>query len=141
MKRLQLKRANAAFTLLEIMLVVMIIALLAGSAIYFMRGTIDTAKITRVDSDVQNIMSQLQMYEIRNGTYPSAAQGVAALVDRPAGEPQPRRWIRLMEQVPLDPWNNPYQIRNPATMSKAKVDLYSMGPDGQPNTTDDIGNW
>jgi general secretion pathway protein G len=46
-----------------------------------------------------------------------------------------------MPQVPLDPWNNPYLIRNPATMSKDKVDLYSAGPDGQANTPDDIGNW
>jgi general secretion pathway protein G len=140
MKPLTCQR-NAAFTLLEIMLVVMIIALLAGSAIYYMRGTVDTAKFTRVDSDINQILTQLQMYEVSNGTYPSTAQGVQALVERPAGEPQPRKWRPLMEQVPLDPWGHQYLIRNPATKSKARIDLYSPGPDGQPDTADDIGNW
>src|SRR5688572_18567691 len=55
MKPFQKKRSIAAFTLLEIMLVVMIIALLAGSAIYLMRGNVDTAKIVRADADIQNL--------------------------------------------------------------------------------------
>lgn len=141
MNRLHRKRSVAAFTLLEIMLVVMIIALLAGAAIYMMRGNVDTARIVRAEADIQNLMTQLQMYDVLNGGYPSTQQGIQALVDRPSGEPQPRKWRRIMDQVPLDPWNQPYQIRNPATQSKARIDLFSIGPDGQPNTGDDIGNW
>lgn len=133
--------ANAAFTLLEIMLVVMIIALLAGSAIYLMRGNVDQAKIVRADADIQNVLTQLQMYEVQNGNFPSTQQGVQALYERPVGEPQPRKWRRLIENVPLDPWGAPYLLRNPATKSKASVDLYSAGPDRAPNTDDDIGNW
>ncbi len=140
MKRLQRQR-NAGFTLLEIMLVVMIIALLAGAAIYMMRGNVDQARIVRAETDIQNLMTQLQMYDVLNGGYPTTQQGIRALVERPTGEPQPRKWRQLMPDVPLDPWNNPYQIRNPATMSKARIDLFSPGPDGQPNTADDIGNW
>jgi general secretion pathway protein G len=143
MKPLALRRRRhiAAFTLLEIMLVVMIIALLAGSAIYLMRGNVDQAKFTRADADIQNLLTQLQMYEVQNGTYPSSQQGIQALVERPTGEPQPRRWRRLLDNVPLDPWGTPYLIRNPATKSKAGIDLFSAGPDHQPNTADDIGNW
>jgi general secretion pathway protein G len=140
MKALQAKR-TAAFTLLEIMLVVMIIALLAGAAIYMMKGNVDQAKIVRAEADIQNVMTQLMLYETLTGTMPTTQQGLGALVERPTGEPQPRKWRQLMPQVPLDPWNNPYLIRNPATMSKDKVDLYSAGPDLQPNTPDDIGNW
>jgi general secretion pathway protein G len=140
MKSLQTRR-TAAFTLLEIMLVVMIIALLAGAAIYMMRGNVDQARIVRAEADIQNLMTQLQMYEVLNGGYPSTQQGIQALVERPTGEPQPRKWRQIMPQVPLDPWNNLYQIRNPATMSKDRIDLFSAGADGQPNTADDIGNW
>ena len=140
MKRLQRPR-NAGFTLLEIMLVVMIIALLAGAAIYMMRGNVDQARIVRAETDIQNLLTQLQMYDVLNGGYPTAQQGIRALVERPTGEPQPRKWRKLLDDVPADPWNNPYQIRNPATKSKARIDLFSAGPDGQPNTEDDIGNW
>ena len=135
------RKTTAAFTLLEIMLVVMIIALLAGSAIYLMRGNVDQAKFTRAEADIQNLMTQLQMYEVQNGTYPSSQQGMQALVERPVGEPQPRRWRPLLENVPLDPWGNVYLIRNPATKSKSGIDLYSAGPDRQANTDDDVGNW
>lgn len=140
MKSIQ-RRHNAGFTLLEIMLVVMIIALLAGAAIYMMKGNVDQAKIVRAEADIQNIMTQLMLYDTLTGGYPTTQQGIQALVERPTGEPQPRKWRQLMPQVPLDPWNNPYLIRNPATMSKDKVDLYSAGPDGQANTADDIGNF
>ena len=140
MKSIQ-RRHNAGFTLLEIMLVVMIIALLAGAAIYMMKGNVDQAKIVRAEADIQNIMTQLMLYDTLTGSYPTTQQGIQALVERPTGEPQPRKWRQLMPQVPLDPWNTPYLIRNPATMSKDKVDLYSAGPDGQANTADDIGNF
>jgi general secretion pathway protein G len=113
MKTLQ-RKTTAAFTLLEIMLVVMIIALLAGSAIYLMRGNVDQAKFTRAEADIQNLMTQLQMYEVQNGNYPSSQQGMQALVERPTGEPQPRRWRPLLDNIPLDPWGNVFGlIENP----------------------------
>jgi general secretion pathway protein G len=135
------RNSIAAFTLLEIMLVVMIIALLAGSAIYLMRGNVDQAKYTRVDADIQNILTQLQLYETQNGSMPSTEQGLRALVERPAGEPQPRKWRQLMPEVPLDPWGTEYQLRNPGSKSKSGVDLFSCGKDKKPGTDDDLGNW
>lgn len=142
LRKLGRSNASAGFTLLEIMLVVMIIALLAGSAIYLMRGNVDQARITRVDSDVENIKTQVQFYEVRNGTYPSTEQGLRALVERPSGEPLPRRWTQLMPEVPLDPWGTPYQYRYPASKAtKDPYDLFSAGKDKQAGTADDIGNF
>jgi general secretion pathway protein G len=136
------RQGRAAFTLLEIMLVVMIIALLAGSAIYLMRGNVDQARITRVDTDLENIKTQLQFYEVQNGTFPSTEQGLRALVERPSGDPQPRKWRQLLPEVPLDPWSVPYQLRYPAVKNtRDGYDLFSCGKDKQPNTADDIGNW
>jgi general secretion pathway protein G len=140
MKRL-VHPSKAAFTLLEIMLVVMIIALLAGSAIYLMRGNVDQAKYVRVESDIQAIQTQLQFYETQNGAMPSTEQGLRALVEKPAGEPQPRKWRQLMPEIPLDPWGVEYQLRNPGTKSKSGYDVFSCGKDKKPNTDDDIGNW
>src|SRR4029077_14814485 len=123
-------------------LVVMIIALLAGSAIYLMRGNVDQAKYVRSETDIQNIMTQLQLYEVQNGTMPSTEQGLMALVVRPSGEPQPRKWRQLLPEVPLDPWGTPYQLRNPGTMSrKDGYDVFSAGKDKKIGTEDDIGNW
>lgn len=137
-----LRPLQAAFTLLEIMLVVMIIALLAGSAIYLMRNNVDQARYARCDQDIENIKTQLQMYEVTNGTFPSTEQGLRALVEMPSGDPAPRRWRQLMQDVPLDPWGTPYVLRNPASKSqKDPYDLFSCGKDKTPNTADDIGNW
>lgn len=135
------RRSAVAFTLLEIMLVVMIIALLAGSAIYLMRGNVDQAKEVRADTDIQNIMTQLQLYEVQNGMMPSSEQGLGALVVRPSGEPQPRKWRQLMPEVPIDPWGMVYQLRNPGTSSKSGYDVFSAGKDRKVGTADDIGNW
>ena len=140
MKRL-VQKSKAAFTLLEIMLVVMIIALLAGSAIYLMRGNVDQAKYVRVESDVQAIQTQLQFYETQNGSMPSTEQGLRALVEKPGGDPQPRKWRQLMPSLPADPWGLDYQLRNPGTKSKDGYDVFSSGKDRKPNTEDDIGNW
>lgn len=138
-----LRRAGAAaFTLLEIMLVVMIIALLAGSAIYLMRGNVDEARRTRCEADIEGIKTQLQLYEVHNGNVPTTEQGLKALTQRPTGDPQPRKWRQLMPEVPLDPWGTEYQLRNPASKStKDSYDLFSAGKDRKPNTDDDIGNW
>ena len=132
---------NAAFTLLEIMLVVMIIALLAGSAIYLMGDNVDVAKRIKVDSDIKAVSTQLMIYQNLNGFLPTPQQGLGALVEKPTSEPIPRRWQRLMSDLPVDPWGAVYVLETPPRRSKEKYDLFSKGEDGQPNTADDIGNW
>jgi general secretion pathway protein G len=135
-------RAKAAFTLLEIMLVVMIIALLAGSAIYLMRNNVEVARIVRARQDIENLKTQVQLYEVANGTYPSTEQGLRALVQMPEGEPQPRRWTQLATDIPIDPWGTAYALRTPAVHSSTEsYDLFSYAKDKLPDTRDDIGNW
>jgi general secretion pathway protein G len=133
---------HAAFTLLEIMLVVMIIALLAGSAIHLMRDNVGIAQRTRVESDIESMKTQLQIYEVSNGIGPSTEQGLKALVDRPTGDPQPRKWYRVLPAVPIDPWGMEYQYRYPAIKStRDSYDLFSCGKDRKSDTSDDLGNW
>ncbi len=128
---------RSAYTLFEIMLVLGIISVLVGSAIYLLSNNIDIAKEQRVDADFQAIGTQLKTYEMLNFVFPTTDQGLEALVKRPATEPQPRKWKKLLESVPLDPWGNPYQYRNPGKTNPEGYDLYSWGADRK-ESDDDI---
>src|SRR6188472_2305892 len=91
---------RAAFTLVEIVLVIAIIAILGAAAIYKIKGTVDVAKETRVESDIKSVVLQLGTYESRNMVPPTTEQGLKALVEMPTIEPRPERWSQLMEEVP-----------------------------------------
>jgi general secretion pathway protein G len=134
-------RRSAGFTLVELVIVITIIAVLSGSGIYLIVGFIDDAKYQRVDSDIKALDLALKSYE-RNNYFkpPTQAQGLAALVERPSGEPQPERWRAYLDEVMKDPWGNDYQYRLPAQKSTKKYDIFSLGEDGV-ESEDDIGNW
>lgn len=123
-------RTKAGYTLFEIMLVLGIIAVLVGSAIYMLSGNIDVAKEQRVQSDIQAISMQLRTYEMLNYRKPTTEQGLKALVQMPSSAPKPQHWKKLMESVPLDPWGNEYVYRNPGKFKTDGYDLYSLGPKG-----------
>ncbi|MCK9589787.1 MAG: type II secretion system major pseudopilin GspG [Terrimicrobiaceae bacterium] len=129
---------TCGYTLFEIMLVLGIIAVLVGSAIYMLVGNIDVAKDQRVESDIQAISMQLRTYEMLNYRKPTTEQGLKALVQQPASDPKPRKWKQLMKAVPLDPWGAEYVYRNPGKLSPGGYDLYSLGPDGR-ESDDDLG--
>ena len=131
---------RSGYTLLEIMLVLGIIAILVSSGIYLLSGNIDVAKETRVDGDLKTISTQLKTYEMSNYALPTTEQGIAALVEPPTAPPEPRRWKKLMEEMPLDPWGHAYQYRCPGVKNPTSFDVFSMGPDGL-ESADDLGNW
>lgn len=128
---------RSGFTLLEIMIVVTIIALLLGTAIYKLGGNVEYARHTRIQADVQGINTQLRLYESMNGFYPTTEQGLQALVTQATTEPRPSRWYQLYKEVPKDPWQIPYIYRCPGLKHPESYDLYSAGPDRQPDTADD----
>ena len=140
LRPLRPRSRNAGYTLIEIMTVLMIIAVLVGSVVYLLVGNVDVARTSRVDADFQAIATQLRTYEMMNMRMPSTGQGLDALVKRPGGEPAPRRWIQLLERVPLDPWGEPYQYSNPGKLNPRGFDLVSKGPDRQLGTEDDLNN-
>jgi general secretion pathway protein G len=134
-------RLRAGFTLLEIMIVVGIIAIFAAFAINQIAGNVDIAREQRAESDIKTISTQLRTYEMLNLTLPTTQQGLEALVSRPGGEPQPRKWRQLMTEIPVDPWGEKYVYRYPGLKNTGSFDLYSKGADRQEGTADDIGNW
>ena len=131
---------DAAFTLIEIVLVITIISILGAALIYGIKGNVDVAKETRVESDIKAIVTQLKVYEARNLQPPTTEQGLKALVEIPTVEPVPERWTQLMEDIPKDPWKHEFRYQYPAKRSKADYDVYSLGADGV-ESADDIGNW
>ena len=133
-------RGSSAFTLIELVLVITIIAVLGAATIYLIKGNVDVAKATRVEADIKNIITQIKVYEARNLQPPTTEQGLKALVEIPTVEPVPERWTQLLEEIPKDPWNNPFRYVYPAKRSKAPYDVYSFGADGV-ESADDIGNW
>jgi general secretion pathway protein G len=130
-------RIEAGYTLFEIMLVLGIIAVLVGSAIYMLVGNVDVAKKQRVDADFKAIETQLGVYEMQNYFFPSSEQGLEALILKPTTEPVPGKWSRLLEAVPLDPWGTPYQYANPGKHHPDGYDLSSLGADRR-ESDDDI---
>lgn len=138
MKPYPRRRIESGYTLFEIMLVLGIIAVLVGSAIYLLVGNLDVAKEARVRADIKAIKTQLGVYEMQNLRPPTTEQGLEALVTRPGGEPAPRRWRQLMEKVPLDPWGEPYVYYWPGKKNPKGYDIFSKGADRQLGGDDDI---
>lgn len=134
-------KSSHGFTLIEIVITLTIIAILASGSIYLLKGQIDSAKDTRVDSDLQAIGLALQSYESRALRMPTTEQGLKALVEKPTIEPIPENYRAFMEEMPKDPWGQEYKYRFPAQKSKKPYDVWSLGADGQDSTEDDMGNW
>jgi len=136
-----MRMGRGGFTLLEIMLVVALIAILLGAGIYYMADQADYGREVRVMSDIQSITTSLRLYQASNGSYPTTEQGLDALVTKPTTAPVPHSWRKLFDELPIDPWGTPYFYEAPGRRSGKGFDVFSAGPDRQPGTADDIGNW
>ncbi len=136
-----LREKQQGFTLLEIMLVVTIIALLLGTAIYKLGGNVEYSRHVRVAADIQGINTQLKLYESMNGFFPTTDQGLQALVTQPDTDPRPTRWYQLYREMPKDPWQNNYIYICPGIKNPNSYDLYSAGPSRKPGAgTEDWGD-
>lgn len=131
----------AAFTLLELLVVVAIIGLLAGyvGPKYF--GQLGKAEVKAARAQIDAIEKALDQYRLDVGRYPSSEQGLNALISPPGGV---SKWAGpyLKKGLPLDPWSKPYLYKSPG--EHGEVDVFSYGRDGAPggNADDaDITNW
>ena len=139
---------RAAFTLIEIMAVVLIIGLLStivGAAIF---RQIDKAKRTAAKAQLTSLEGVLELYRMDNGRFPSTEQGLVALAQPPTVEPVPRNYppggYLKDGRLPSDPWDEPYHYEMPGTNNPHAYDLWSFGADNAPGgegADADIGNW
>ncbi len=137
----RLRRA-AGFTLIELMVVLVIIGVLAALIVPNVLDRTDDARATAARTDVTNLMQALKLYKLDNQRFPSAEQGLQALVQRPSAPPLPGNWKPYLEKLPADPWGQPYQYLNPGV--KGEVDVMSFGADGKSGGEGkdaDIGSW
>lgn len=138
------RRAAAAFTLLEILVVLALIGLLVGLAVTNVGGIFGGKQEEITGLFVNTSMATpLQAYRMNMGSYPSTADGLQALIKPPEKNAGNWRGPYLKDEtaLPLDPWGEPYQYRCPGEHNKNSYDLWSKGPDKQSGTADDIGNW
>ena len=134
------RRAAGAFTLIELLLVMMILATLAVLVVPKFTKRAEQAKITGARTDISNIEVALDSFEVDCGRLPTNEEGLKALVEAPANA---LNWHGeyLKRGTPKDPWGNPYVYRCPGQHNVNGYDLYSYGPDGQEGSVDDIDNW
>ncbi|VAW99054.1 General secretion pathway protein G [hydrothermal vent metagenome] len=131
---------QSGFTLIEVMVVVVILAILAAAIVPNIMNKPDAARITAAKGDIRTLENAASMYKLDNYNYPSTDQGLESLVIKPAGAPEPKHYNKggYVKKIKKDPWSNPYQYLSPGV--HGDIDIYSLGPDQQPSD-DDIGNW
>ncbi len=134
-------KQQRGFTLLEIMVVIVILGILASLVVPNLMGNKDQADHQKAVSDIVALENALDMYKLDNSRYPSTDQGLNALITKPESEPVPRNYKEggYIKRLPADPWQNEYQLLSPG--EHGNIDVFSVGPDGQAGTDDDIGNW
>ncbi len=139
--RLQ-RQIQSGFTLIELMVVLLIIGVLAALIVPNVLERADDARVTAAKTDVNNLMQALKLYRLDNQRYPTAEQGLQALLTKPTTAPLPPNWKRYLDLLPNDPWGKPYVYINPGV--KGEVDVMSFGADGQAGGEGkdaDIGSW
>lgn len=128
-----------AFTLVELLLVLVILGVLAAIVVPKFSGRTDDARKTAAQTQISNFSTALDAYEIDTGSYPKGKAGLTDLVQ------QPRSAVNwkgpYLKEIPNDPWQKPYVYESPGKHNTSSYDLMSMGPDGRAGTDDDITNW
>jgi len=128
---------SRAFTLIELMLVVVIIGILAALAVPQLAGRSDQARAQAAQADINATLPiALDLYELDMGSYP---QNLDALRVRPADS---ENWHGpYLKKKPYDPWGRAYIYTVPGEHNTESYDLMSVGKDGQSGTKDDSVNW
>ena len=132
------------FTLIEVMVVVVILAILAALIVPKIMSRPDEARAVAAKQDIATIVQALRLYRLDNTRYPTSEQGLGALVARPTVAPAPANWKAggYLERLPKDPWGNPYLYLNPGL--RGEIDVFSFGADGAAGgegVDADIGSW
>jgi general secretion pathway protein G len=129
------------FTLIEVMVVVVILAILAAIIVPRILKRPEQARIVAARQDILGIQNALSLYKLDNGFYPSTAQGIQALVTKPSGSPKPENWASggYLKKVPVDPWGNQYNYLHPG--KHGNVDIWTNGSPDSTGKKAVIGNW
>lgn len=135
-------KIKKAFTLIELLLVVVILSILVSMVVPRLVGRSEQARVAAAKTDIlSNIATALELYEMDNGVFPTTEQGLNALRSEPSSSPAPTNWNGpYVKRTPKDPWGREYMYKSDAEHN-SDYDLYSLGPDGVEGGGDDITNW
>ena len=134
---------RAGFTLIEIMAVVVIMGMLMAALAVGITGQIDWARVSTTKAKITRLEQALEFYQMDNARFPTADQGLEALVTKPTSPPVPRAYAPggyVKQEALEDPWGQKFQYRIPGTNNPHSFDIWSLGPDGVEGG-DDIANW
>lgn len=139
------RHSQRGFTLIEIMVVVVILAILATFIVPNIMGAPGEARITKAHHDIRVIENALERYKLDNYRYPTTEQGLQALVTRPTTPPIPENWKPggYLKELPEDPWGRPYQYLGPRDTG-GRPRIFTLGADHRPGgkgQNADISNW
>ncbi|HEY1786533.1 MAG TPA: type II secretion system major pseudopilin GspG [Verrucomicrobiae bacterium] len=142
-ERLNGPASRQGFTIVEILVVCVILAILAATIIPNIVGSSKDAKISAAKSDVSELESSIERFYINMDRYPTSDEGLAALTQPPtdAGTKWHGPYIKRLRD---DPWGNPYQYQCPGTHNQNAYDIWSKGAGasgGGSDTSGEIGNW
>lgn len=128
-----------AFTLVELLLVLVILAVLAMVVVPKFTGRSEQARETAAKTDITNLETALDTFEVDCGRFPSSEEGLGVLLQAPAGV---QNWRGpYIKRPPIDPWGNAYIYRYPGSHNQGGYDLSSGGPDGREGGENDPCNW
>jgi len=124
------KSGQAGFTLIEIMVVIVILAILAGLVVPKVVGQSDKARVKTTETALATVSNALDMYKVDNSRYPTTAQGLEALTTPPADAKNYPEGGYIKGGYPTDGWENEMQYVAPGSEGRP-YDLFSLGADGQ----------
>ena len=135
-------RPSAGFTILELLLVLVILAILAGIVGSRFVGQSQSARIKAAGTQLENISLALNRFEIDLSRYPTSTEGLTVLIEKPSDGSKAWNGPYLdADKVPVDQWGNAWNYRQPGQHRPEGFDLWSNGPDGREGGGDDIANW
>ena len=139
------KRKRRGFTLLELMIVLVILVALFALVGPRLLGSQEKADLKTAATQIGNLEAALEMFKVDARRFPSTEDGLTVLIDTPTDERLARKWAGPYlddELLPMDPWDNPFHYEYPPSQGKRDFpNIFSAGPDGEPNTNDDVINW
>ena len=130
-----------AFTLIELLLVLVILASLAAIVVPKFTHVGEQSKKQAAETGIEGITTALNRFEVECGRFPTTSEGLGALQEAPANIKGWNGPYLEKKGLPKDPWANPYIYRCPGQQNPNGFDLFSYGPDGNEGGGDDIDNW
>ncbi len=131
------RRALPGFTLIELVVVIVILAILAAVVLPRFFGRTEDAKLASAITQIKNFDTTLELFNADTGSYPATLD---ALVTNPGVSKWNGPYLKGVDKLPSDPWDHPYVYKRPGDGAR-DYDISSAGPDGQLGTADDIQSW